>query len=157
MPSPPLSPPLAARHTSTKLSNQSLSGRARRGGAAYTITEECERLFCDTLRTVFLGEGTSDRQDSLVMGTQNHHHQSSAGINDYGVEVQRYTDRDTPSPEMDDRHVGQMGPGKISDWLEIWDYVGGNRFRGFVTDSEGEKTMCVFFDQSVVVGDLKAG
>jgi hypothetical protein len=39
----------------------------------------------------------------------------------------------------------------------MWDYVGGIQFRGFVAEKEDEKAMFVFFDQSVVVGDLKAG
>jgi hypothetical protein len=90
------------------------------------------------------------------MGTQNHHHQLSAGINDYGVDARGYTDRDMPSPEMEDGYIENQS-GLVSDWLEIWDYVGGNRFRGFVVDKDGEKAMCVFFDQSVIAGDLKAG
>ncbi|KAG9815477.1 hypothetical protein KCU90_g25215, partial [Aureobasidium melanogenum] len=45
-----------------------IKARSRSGGAAYTITEECERLFCETLDTVFLGEGNTVAQDSLVMG-----------------------------------------------------------------------------------------
>ena len=89
------------------------------------------------------------------MGVQNH--QLSTGTNDYGVDVRRYTDRPTnmPSPEMDNGAVKQKG--LVTDWLEIWDYVGGNRFRGFVAEKDGERTMCVFFDQEVIGGDLKAG
>lgn len=85
------------------------------------------------------------------------HHQLSTGVNDYGVEVLRYTDRlsDLPSPGTEDGIVDQKG--LVSDWLEIWDYVGGNRFRGFVAVKDGEKAMCVFFDQSVIGCDLKAG
>jgi hypothetical protein len=45
----------------------------------------------------------------------------------------------------------------ISDCIEMWDYVGGVRFRGFVAEQGGEKAMFVFFDQAVVGGDLKAG
>jgi hypothetical protein len=45
----------------------------------------------------------------------------------------------------------------ISDCIEMWDYVGGVRFRGFVAELGGEKAMFVFFDQAVVGGDLKAG
>jgi len=56
---------------------------------------------------------------------------------------------------MDDGAVKQKG--LVTDWLEIWDYVGGNRFRGFVAEKDGERTMCVFFDQEVIGGDLKAG
>jgi hypothetical protein len=156
MPSPPLSPPLAARHMSAAAAKQSVSGgRARRGGAAYTITEECERLFCETLRTVFLGEGNMARQDSLVMGMYDNK-QLPTEINDYGVEVRQDPERSTglPSPEWDPMAVGK---GLVSDYIECWDYVGGNRFRGFVAQEGEEKTMFVFFDKSVIGGDLKAG
>tara|TARA_R110002003_G_scaffold391_15_gene19532 strand:- start:23131 stop:23529 length:399 start_codon:yes stop_codon:yes gene_type:complete len=129
IPSPPSSPPLAATHS---------KAAARRGGAAYTITGECERLFCETLRSVFLGEGSQTRQDSLVMGMYN--------VDDYGVK-----------PREADLHAEEHGHGNITDWIEMWDYVGGIRFRGFVAEKKDEKAMFVFFDQSVVVGDLKAG
>jgi hypothetical protein len=47
--------------------------------------------------------------------------------------------------------------GAITDWIEMWDYVGGIRFRGFVAEKEDEKAMFVFFDEAVIGGDLKAG
>lgn len=161
MPSPPLSPPLAARQVpAAKTSpNRGGSRRARRGGAAQTITGECERLFCETLRTVFLGEGNLVRENSLVTGV--HNNQYGTDVNDYGVDLRQHTDRPSamPSPEMD----GGLGSseeknGLVSDWVEIWDYVGGNRFRGYVAENEdGERTLFVFFDQLVIGADLKAG
>jgi hypothetical protein len=74
--------------------------------------------------------------------------------NDYGFEVEGYPDRlmDSPEPE-----TFNSDKGVVSDWIEMWDYVGGIRFRGFVADKKDERAMFVFFDQSVVVGDLKAG
>ncbi|KAF2676837.1 hypothetical protein K458DRAFT_437006 [Lentithecium fluviatile CBS 122367] len=147
IPSPPPSPPLAAHNTS-KLA---AGGRVRRGGAAYTITEKCERLFCETLSSVFLGEGNLVRQDSLVMGVQYQQDQQvRAGANG------RYPDRfmDSPSPDA----VGEVCErGLVSDWLEVWDYVGGIRFRGFVAEKEGEKALFVFFDRDVIGGKIKAG
>lgn len=82
--------------------------------------------------------------------------QIPTGVNDYGIDVRQYSDRlmDSPSPEADG-FVQDMG--MVSDWVEMWDYVGGNRFRGFVAENSGEKSMFVFFDQSVIGGDLKAG
>ncbi|KAH8726390.1 ornithine decarboxylase antizyme-domain-containing protein [Phaeosphaeriaceae sp. PMI808] len=127
-------PPLYATttHASAKLGG----GRAaRRGGAAYTIAGECERLFCGTLRAVFLGEGNRLRQDSLVMDVYN------GGI-DHSVKGAELLD-------------GSRG--FVSDWIEMWDYVGGIQFRGFVADKGDERAMFVFFDDSVVAGDLKAG
>lgn len=78
-------------------------------------------------------------------------------LSDYGVNVHGYPDRlmDSPSPEA--AGLSDKGKSAISDWIEMWDYVGGIRFRGFVAENEDEKAMFVFFDQSVIVGDLKAG
>ena len=59
---------------------------------------------------------------------------------------------DSPEPETLAADSGVVG-----NWIEMWDYVGGIRFRGFVAEKDGEKAMFVFFDQSVVAGDLKAG
>ncbi|KAF2746879.1 hypothetical protein M011DRAFT_403533 [Sporormia fimetaria CBS 119925] len=158
IPSPPQSPPLAARHTSAKQAMPTMvGGQARRGGAAYTITEECERLFCVTLRAVFLGERNTAGQDSLVTGMQNYDSLPGA-VSDYGVQVRRYPDRPSqlPSPEMEmgDLHSDY---GIVQTWIEVWDYVGGNRFRGFVAEQNGERAMFVFFDQVLISGDLKAG
>jgi hypothetical protein len=47
--------------------------------------------------------------------------------------------------------------GMVTDWLEVWDYVGGARFRGFMAENEGERSLFVFFDQEVVGSDLKPG
>lgn len=153
MPSPPLSPPLAAHNTSAAKHSISdipnRSGRTRRGGAAYTITGECERLFCEILRAVFLGEGNLACQNSLVMDM----HKNGIDINDYGIEVQ-HGYLGLPSPVADGL-VGENG--LVSEWIEMWDYVGGVRFRGFVVEKDDEKAMFVFFDQGVVGNDLKPG
>ena len=152
IPSPPSSPPLAARQASA-----AKGGKARRGGAAYTITEECERLFCETLRSVFLGEGSQHRQDSLVMGMPYNSTTATAAIaNDYGIDARRYSDSSTESdvPEMvrfDEKKSA------ITDYIEMWDYVGGIRFRGFIAEKEDQRAMFVFFDDSVIKGDVKAG
>jgi hypothetical protein len=47
--------------------------------------------------------------------------------------------------------------GAIADYIEMWDYIGGIRFRGFVAEKEDERAMFIFFDESVIKGDLKAG
>jgi hypothetical protein len=135
--SPPSSPPLAAGNT--------LRSKARRGGAAYTITVECERLFCETLRSVFLGEGNQRQQDSLVTGMLNN--------NDYAT-----SDYGTPG-SVQDVAVCSGNKSTVIEAIEMWDYVGGIRFRGFVAETQSEKAMFVFFDQAVMQssGDLKAG
>lgn len=70
--------------------------------------------------------------------------------NDYGVDVRHNPLDSAKSMDFDDQSA-------ISDWIEMWDYVGGIRFRGFVAEKEDEKAMFVFFDQAVIEGDLKAG
>lgn len=45
----------------------------------------------------------------------------------------------------------------VTDWLEIWDYVGGATFRGYVAEHQGERSMFVFFDSGVLSSDLKPG
>lgn len=45
----------------------------------------------------------------------------------------------------------------VTDWLEIWDYVGGATFRGFVAEHQGERSLFVFFDSGVLGSDLKPG
>ncbi|KAJ4347308.1 uncharacterized protein N0V89_011248 [Didymosphaeria variabile] len=77
-------------------------------------------------------------------------------VNDYGIDVRQNSSStmDSPSPEG---YGWVHQKGLVSDWIEVWDYVGGIRFRGFVAEKAGEKAMFVFFDQNVIGGDLKAG
>ena len=80
LPSPPSSPPLAAISANNEVivlpkhkSNASQrSNGAGRGGAASRIREECERLFCETMKTVFLGERTTATHASLLTGVDSH-------------------------------------------------------------------------------------
>jgi len=90
-------------------------------------------------------------------------HSAMTGFdNDYGIDVRRYSDASSNQSMSSSSLEAVQFPGienksAISDWIEMWDYVGGIRFRGFVVDKDDEKAMFVFFDQSVVGGDLKAG
>jgi Ornithine decarboxylase antizyme len=130
--SPPGSPPLAASYSSSGSSSSSssssqMSTGARRRGAAYTITEESERLFCDTMKSVFLGERKVGETESVVMDTF-------------------------------ERNAKLFGGSLIDDFLELWDYRGDARFRGFVTRALGDpedKTLVVFFDNQIVGKELK--
>lgn len=167
IPSPPRSPPLGTYTTGVAEKNI----KPHRGGAAYTITGECERLFCEQLRAVFLGEGNLARQDSLVEGMQY-----------FGYEQQQdqQSHHDTEKPEalgrFDDHDATAVAPvrsisgysvvdgpataplGSVTHWLEAFDYVGGARFRGFVAEKHGcEKAMFIFFDGDVIGRDLKPG
>ncbi|EPE02693.1 ornithine decarboxylase antizyme [Ophiostoma piceae UAMH 11346] len=67
------------------------SNGAGRGGAASRIREECERLFCETMKTVFLGERTTATHASLLTGASDSHtsyqsyqgYQGSSGAQSY--------------------------------------------------------------------------
>lgn len=70
--SPSRGPLLAAKAgTDENYFFDSRSTKKRREGPVYTITEECERLFCETLKAIFLDERNNARQDSLAVGTHN--------------------------------------------------------------------------------------
>ncbi|KAI9836829.1 MAG: hypothetical protein M1819_000994 [Sarea resinae] len=127
IPSPPESPPLAA-YAAKNEHSISRVGKAQRMGAVYTIAEECERLFCETFRTVFLGERAT-AEDSLAMGAQ--------------------------TTMASDGYFGRYG--QVREWVEVWDYVGGSNFRGFVAGDADDRTLIVFFDDAVVGKDLKQG
>jgi len=88
MPSPPRSPPLAAAVTHDEYSSDKTI-KGRQGGAAYHITEECERLFCDKLEAIFLVERETAKQESLVMGTQTKSTKHKASISEW-MEVWDY-------------------------------------------------------------------
>ena len=143
IPSPPRSPSRA----SSSPERPSLKARSRSGGAAYTITEECERLFCETLDTVFLGEGNTVAQDSLVMGMRYNNKTS----------IDRSAPLPSPSPSADSAIDMAVPHSAVREWVEIWEYAAGLRFRGFVSDKNGLSTLFVFFDKSVIGPDLKNG
>ncbi|KAL6892502.1 ornithine decarboxylase antizyme domain-containing protein [Trichoderma longibrachiatum] len=148
LPSPPSSPPLAALTSSNELAllpkqkKRDIPGRRleRRGGAALMIREECERFFCETMKTVFLGE-----RDQSVHGS---------GLT--GAYLQ------SPPPDNHLADPFNQGPdaapagSRIDAWMEVWDYAGGSSFRAFVADDGREKSLFVFFDIEGVLGrDLK--
>ncbi|KAK6006858.1 hypothetical protein QM012_005866 [Aureobasidium pullulans] len=146
--SPPPSPRTTpANRASSSPQRPGLKARSRSGGAAYTITEECERLFCETLDTVFLGEGNTVAQDSLVMGMR----YNNKTANDKSAPLP------SPSPSTDSAIDMAVLSNAVREWVEIWEYSAGLQFRGFVTDKNGQSTLFVFFDKSVIGPDLKNG
>ena len=166
-PTPPHSPPLAAQssaddHETLFTTKGSRSARSDKGGAAvYTITEECERLFCETLKAVFSGEGITSTQDSLVMGARNDtFHDDDKGDEKEVESPSHVVMNGLGTPPSETRlHNRYDASSVIAQWLEIWDYTGGTRFRGFTVEgpAQSEKTMFVFFDEVVVGKDLKQG
>ena len=128
-------------------------------GAARTITEECERLLCGTLRAYFLGEKEASSRGPLVVGA------SFGSDSDCSDDLELYNQQ---------RYGHGYGPGRgeltlhdtsrsrspeIVEHIEVWDYMGGALFRGFtvydpILDS---KTLFTFFDDMVFGRDLKQG
>ncbi|KMK57975.1 hypothetical protein Y699_03395 [Aspergillus fumigatus Z5] len=99
-----------------------------KGEATYTIPEECERLFCDKLRAIFIGEMKFAQQESP------------------GMDAYQSRPNWTGSERM-----------PIRNWVEVWDYVGDAIYRGFLTDVNDERTLFLFFKDSVLGHNLKAG
>lgn len=156
IPAPPSSPPLAALTSANELSLMSKSrssdhatGARRKGGrnegAAYYIREECERLFCETMKDVFLGEeGTSSSNGSFVMGADLHTAYPSPP-----------NERRGPYSQSD--YYGKPVVQDVDAWIEVWDYAGGASFRGFVGGNGENKSLFAFFDSAVIGRDLKQG
>ncbi|CZT41324.1 related to ornithine decarboxylase antizyme [Rhynchosporium secalis] len=148
--SPPSSPPLAALTSANELAlvsknnsnpKRETDGRrkSRKEGAAFLIREECERLFCETMKVVFLGDaGKTTNNGSIAIGANAHSppDESVNVYNDYFVK--------RPSQALD-------------AWVEIWDYAGGCSFRAFVGGDGDKKSLFAFFDSAVVGRDLKQG
>ena len=149
IPSPPGSPPFGV----TK-SAKTYKGRAKE--AARIVAEESERLFCGALQAAFLGEGNPAERASFAT---NAHRKSDTifGLNGGGP---------LPSPPDDLDIIGNgshvfgtsgKSTGLVQTWLEVWDYTGGARFRGFIAESQDERLLFVFFDNGVQGHDLKPG
>ncbi|PSK46232.1 hypothetical protein B9Z65_5200 [Elsinoe australis] len=154
------------------------STSSSRISAAHTITEECERLFCGTLRSVFLGEGRTEEQDPLVTGALNDHgvhvdgktgsvaierkdNKLGLGRKDSGLHKGRPMALPTPPSSLTSEDVAVGGPveehtmGMVTEFVEVWTYHSGLRFRGFVTEKDGERALFVFFEKNAVGKDLK--
>ncbi|KAK4548994.1 hypothetical protein LTR36_008767 [Oleoguttula mirabilis] len=154
VPSPPPSPDAAPLGRATR--RPSPKGRTRSGDAAHHITEECERLFCETLKAVFLVEKNTGLENSLVMDVQ-HNSSNMNSARDIPQHTITKHDLPTPSPSPDGRIYPKKEGGLIREYVEMWDYAGGTRFRGFVVEKEDERAMFVLFDKEVIGKDLKPG
>lgn len=146
IPSPPSSP---------SAGRPSLRARKRSGDAAIHITEECERLFCETLRTVFLVEKDTGLETSLLMDLRNNNTTTTCNVPIPQSTVLHHG-QPTPSPSPDGRIYPSPG-GVLKEYLEVFEYAGGARFRGFVAEKEDMRSMFIFFDQEVMAMDLKQG
>ena len=151
--------------------------RARSGDAARHITGECERLFCGVLRAAFLVERDAGSVGSLVMDVHEEEEEEEGGRgNGVGkggavripAKGMSRHELPTPSPSPDGRVVyggaasAAAGAGVVRECVEMWDYSGGARFRGFVAERSGEhggveRGLFVFFDADAMGKDLKLG
>ncbi|KAM3414079.1 hypothetical protein BST61_g10739 [Cercospora zeina] len=135
--------------------------RKRSGDAASHIREECERLFCDMLRTVFLVEKDTGFETSLLMDLRNKEATTTTGSKPIPQQPHsRPTIIQHGQPTPSSSPASQMFSGTkdlIREYVEVWDYVAGARFRGFVAEKDDMRTMFVFFDKQVVGMDLKPG
>ncbi|PGG96759.1 hypothetical protein GX51_07669 [Blastomyces parvus] len=139
---PPTSPPaIASATTAAAVADQFRSSQKAPGcdgEAVQTITEECERLFCDTLWAVFLGERPLAPQQSLVIGAARNNNNNKI-INVSGMSTKRV-------------------PGRIQNCIEVWDYAGDTIYRGFVATNGNQRTLFVFFDSHTCAGQgFKSG
>ncbi|ORY64932.1 ornithine decarboxylase antizyme [Pseudomassariella vexata] len=147
LPSPPTSPPLAALTSTNELalkpkkrSSNNATSRGRRGGATLQIREECERFFCETMKTVFQVEGNM----------------ASNGSGLAGVYIPMTPPDDYPTPPSSFKSDSQLKSAvDVIGWMEFWDYVGGASFRAFITEDGDDKTLFAFFDIGLVGRDLK--
>jgi len=46
---------------------------------------------------------------------------------------------------------------KLQEWVELWDYLGDMRFRGFVGGHILDRSLFIFFESSAIGKDLKPG
>ncbi|KAK4498544.1 hypothetical protein PRZ48_011202 [Zasmidium cellare] len=162
IPSPPPSPDAAPIDSSLGASRAALKARKRSGDAAHHIMEECERLFCETLKTVFLVEKDAGLENSLVMDLRNTRIDGGRPIaQSTPAAMPKKTNfahgQPTPSPSPDGRLYPTPG-GLVREYVEVWDYAGGARFRGFVAEQDDDmRAMFIFFDKEVIGMDLKPG
>ena len=101
--------------------------------ATYSISGECERLFCDQMSTIFLGESDVARQESLEMDALQCSRPTTTTITARQPSIQR--------------------------WIEVWDYASDAIYRGFITNdrNDGKATLFVFFEPDVMASGLKPG
>ncbi|KAI0881749.1 ornithine decarboxylase antizyme-domain-containing protein [Annulohypoxylon maeteangense] len=151
LPSPPSSPPLAAFTSSNELAlqpknkkrssnNNGQISRGRRGGATLQIREECERFFCETMKSVFQVEWNMAGNGSCL-----------TGVNNYALTPPD----DYPSPQSSFSDIDTKTGVNVNGWMEFWDYAGGASFRAFVAEDGDEKSLFAFFDDGLVGRDLK--
>jgi hypothetical protein len=151
--SPPESPPLRAAYAANP---------SRRGADAHHIRAECERLCCETLRSVFLGERKEIFQDSLVLDAQYGSTPRTAAVMSKNFNGGFLLENShNPTSLSDSVHTlvtpNETGNRLATEYFEVWDYVGGTSFRGFIAERPGVKSMFVFLKKRSFQTNMKAG
>ncbi|KAK8098433.1 ornithine decarboxylase antizyme [Apiospora kogelbergensis] len=114
-------------------------------GATLQIREECERFFCETMKTVFQVEGNMAGNGSVLTGVQT----PPTPPDDY------FTPPSSYSSSVGSHMMMKHGAAGLCGWMEFWDYVGGASFRAFLADDGEEKSLFAFFDSGLIGRDLK--
>jgi hypothetical protein len=119
-------------------------------GASRAIARECERLLCGDMKRIFLG-GRIDLAMNVprLMGSIKTDNNSSNSF---------YDDNSDNEDTVDD-YLGDDQ--RDMKFIEVWDYVGGTSFRGFIAHKallhgQVEKTLFLFFEH-VAGTQLKQG
>jgi len=107
------------------------------------------------MAAAFYGDKNVARSGSVRMDSVNHIYYNANGqLNTPPDDDHLF--QDTPDERVPKSNGGRGGDGaSIHSWLEVWDYVGGASFRGFVAENNGEKSLFAFFDPGVLGRDLK--
>jgi len=143
-------------------------------GASSTIAKECERLLCGDMKRIFLGGRSGSPSVSRSMGlirrfdsndyisNRNKRNGNRLGTAASGVgggyDSDDSEDYDyNNSSSNNNNNNGCPFDDSVEDednemrFIEVWDYVGGTSFRGFIVDKDEargrvEKTLFLFFE-----------
>lgn len=110
------------------------------------------------MEAVFLVEKDCGGRKSLLMDMhkKNEEHSSNAVVQSMRDKRQKH-DLPTPAPSPDGR-IYPVQSERVKDYVEVWDYIAGARFRGFVAENSGaQRDLFVFFDRAIIGQDLKPG
>ncbi|EWC46522.1 hypothetical protein DRE_04245 [Drechslerella stenobrocha 248] len=138
--------------------------------AARTIIAECERLCDGVMRQVFFGYGRKPAQTPAMDVSLN----TSEGGNGNNItkssdlqqqhEGEPRTSTTTPSTKAPVRRLVRRSSElqtRVAAYLEVFDYIGGSAFRGFVSEkgplNKPERSLFLFFDKGVNGTELKSG
>jgi len=114
------------------------------------------------MKAVFYGDKNSATRGSGLTGVHHNNNSSSGGAIGGGSTNGQLSTPPEDFAFLDEARIADRPSGgglgvDMAAWMEIWDYVGGTSFRGFLVEDGGEKSLFAFFDAGVVGRDLKQG